>query len=273
MASDPLSSTTHKARTYLLALSTAGFLSSWYNLKVRDIPFSGVDTTVDEKLVPIMLTVGISYFLVSFVIYAVDDIINQAYTPYQERIRSAFTQLTDIVRDDALKSIEGTLTSTGTAAIDAKATTAEIWARCFPLLKLDIDAFREQVTLILGNEFEIPPTEKSSLPPSMRTIEQVRNRSEDMSGYVGSEIFDSLELAWYGWTYHRKQIFRQTPTIRLVSPNSCRVVRLGTAPLGRRRCTHSHVATPASVLRLNKPPLKAIPPTWSGCANGTEEAA
>lgn len=211
MASDPLSSTTHKARTYLLALSTAGFLSSWYNLKVRDIPFSGVDITVDEKLVPIMLTVGISYFLVSFVIYAVDDIINQAYTPYQERIRSTFTQLTDIVRDDALKSIEGTLTSTGTAAADAKATTAEIWARCFPLLKLDIDAFREQVTLILGNEFEIPPTEKSSLPPSMRTIEQVRKRSEDMSGYIGGEIFDSLELAWYGWTYHRKQIFNGKP--------------------------------------------------------------
>lgn len=146
MASDPLSSTTHKARTYLLALSTAGFLSSWYNLKVRDIPFSGVDITVDEKLVPIMLTVGIGYFLASFIIYAVDDLINQAEAPYLERLHGNYTSSLSALEDRVVRMLvtrlDGALPNESKAAF-----AAELYSIVLHSQNIDDEKFQKAIPI------------------------------------------------------------------------------------------------------------------------------
>ncbi len=73
MAYDPLHQTTRRARTQLVAFSAALIIVNVFQVELRDIPLQGIDIAFGSALLPVALTGGMLWFLVSFHLYRIDD--------------------------------------------------------------------------------------------------------------------------------------------------------------------------------------------------------
>lgn len=114
MSADPLSDSTRKARKSLLICSCALFVTVYFDAKISDIPFAGIELTIKERALPIILGVGLGYFLISFLFYAIDDLINMASTPFQ----SEYRQKSSAVYQRAVATFESNATAVFKQYID-----------------------------------------------------------------------------------------------------------------------------------------------------------
>jgi len=86
MAYDPLSNTTRRNRTQLLIASTAAVFTYWFDLQVSQIAALSAKFTFDPSLLPVLLLTMISYSLVAFIIYLLDDTRNREKSVYEKKL-------------------------------------------------------------------------------------------------------------------------------------------------------------------------------------------
>jgi hypothetical protein len=82
MAYEPLSSSTRNARTGILGFSSALIVVRTFHVTVESVPTAGFKISLGPELLPFILTAGLMYYVISFLIYVVDDLINATVASY-----------------------------------------------------------------------------------------------------------------------------------------------------------------------------------------------
>ena len=192
MASDPFSDATRKARTYLLGLSAAGFLTSWYGVTVRDVQSVGLEMNFNNDLVPLTLTTGLAYFLVSFTVYAIDDTVNRTRTPFQDKLAEEFTSELNNIKHYTIELIDNTLKRTG-IVLESNQRGNDIWLACSAFLGEDAGAFDRRVSDILNDQYGLPSPPSNDMRPAHK------------NAIASQAIADALTEAWRDYHHIRKR--------------------------------------------------------------------
>lgn len=76
MAFDPLSDSTRKYRRATIGVASALIIVQTFHVRIEEIPTVGLKIRLAEDLIPVVLTLSLVYFVISFVIHLADDMIN-----------------------------------------------------------------------------------------------------------------------------------------------------------------------------------------------------
>jgi hypothetical protein len=84
MATDPLEKATRDAKRNLLLVSVAIITIKVFNVSIQQIPLGGLSINFDPAALGLLLSAGLLYFLVTFVLYYYIDVRNVETTKHQE---------------------------------------------------------------------------------------------------------------------------------------------------------------------------------------------
>lgn len=111
MAYDPLSTSTRKARTGVLALAVAVLCFDAFATNIDDINMPNVGITFDESLIPFVLSIGTLFYLISFIVGVWDDVQNLVVPERVARRRESMKTVTDRLKSSSISSVLNTVQS------------------------------------------------------------------------------------------------------------------------------------------------------------------
>lgn len=90
MAFDPLSDSTRKYRTSLVAVASSLLAVQIFRVRITELPVAGIKIELIDQLIPVALTLSLIYFVISFGVCLADDILNfQGSIFIDERVKKS----------------------------------------------------------------------------------------------------------------------------------------------------------------------------------------